>query len=155
MKKEITLMVNGETRDIRVGLEKTLLDVLREDLGLTGTKQGCGSGDCGACTVLMNGRPVNSCLVLAVDAAEQEITTIEGLGDLNGLHPIQEALIEHGAVQCGYCTPGIVMSAKALLDRNPSPSEAEVREGLTGNLCRCTGYVKVVKAIMSVSRERG
>ncbi len=154
MKKDIALKVNGETREVRVAVEKTLLDVLRENLGLTGTKLGCGSGDCGACTVLMDGRPVNSCLILAVDAVGKEITTIESLGGPHELHPIQEALIEHGAVQCGYCTPGIVMSAKALLDHNPSPTEAEIREGLTGNLCRCTGYVKVVQAIKSVSGER-
>jgi len=131
----------------------TLLKVLRENLGLTGTKKGCDTGDCGACTVLLNGRPVNSCLVLAVEANGAKITTIEGLAKGDELHPIQEAFIQHGAIQCGYCTPGMVLSAKALLDENPHPSELEVKKAIAGNLCRCTGYVKIIRAIMSVSKS--
>ncbi len=153
MKLPITLKVNGESYRLDAEVKRTLLDVLREDLALTGTKKGCGAGECGACTVLMDGKPVNSCLVLAVDASGREITTIEGVGGIEGLTPIQEALVDHGAIQCGYCTPGVVMTAKALLDSNPHPTEAEVREGLSGNLCRCTGYVKIVEAIMAVSRS--
>jgi carbon-monoxide dehydrogenase small subunit len=153
MKTPISLHINGETYQVNVPINKTLLDVLREDLALTGTKKGCDRGDCGACTVLMDGKPVNSCIILAVDAVGKQITTIEGIGGIMELHPIQEALVAHGAIQCGYCTPGIVMTAKALLDSNPHPTEIEVREGITGNLCRCTGYVKVVEAIMDVSRR--
>jgi len=149
----ISLQINGETYLVNVPIKKTLLDVLREDLALTGTKKGCDSGECGACTVLMDGKPVNSCLILAVDAVGKQISTIEGIGGIMELDPIQEALVAHGAIQCGYCTPGIVMTAKALLDSNPHPTEKEVREGITGNLCRCTGYVKVVEAIMDVSRR--
>jgi len=151
MKIPMSLQVNGEMYQVNVSIKKTLLDVLREDLALTGTKKGCDSGECGACTVLMDSKPVNSCLILAVDAVGKQISTIEGIGGIMELHPIQEALIAHGAIQCGYCTPGIVMTAKALLDSNPHPTETEVREGIAGNLCRCTGYVKVVEAIMDVS----
>ncbi len=153
MKTSICLQINGESYQVNVPIKKTLLDVLREDLSLTGTKKGCDSGECGACTVLMDGKPVNSCIILAIDAVGKQISTIEGIGGIMELHPIQEALVAHGAIQCGYCTPGIVMTAKALLDSNPHPSENEVREGITGNLCRCTGYVKVVEAIMDVSRR--
>ena len=153
MKREIVLKVNGESYQVYVSPEKMLLDVIREDLQLTGTKKGCEAGECGACTVLMDGRPVNSCMVLAFDAVGREIVTMEGVGGLEGLHPIQEALVEHGAVQCGYCTPGIVMTAKALLDSDPNPTEEEVREALAGNLCRCTGYVKIVEAVMDVSKQ--
>ncbi|HBW36226.1 (2Fe-2S)-binding protein [Desulfosporosinus sp. BICA1-9] len=153
MMTPISLQINGETYLVNVPIKKTLLDVLREDLALTGTKKGCDSGECGACTVLMDGKPVNSCLILAVDAVGKQISTIEGIGGIMELDPIQEALVAHGAIQCGYCTPGIVMTAKALLDSNPHPTEKEVREGITGNLCRCTGYVKVVEAIMDVSRR--
>ncbi|HBV89160.1 MAG TPA: (2Fe-2S)-binding protein [Desulfosporosinus sp.] len=153
MKMSISLLINGETYQVNVPHKKTLLDVLREDLALTGTKKGCDSGECGACTVLMDGKPVNSCIVLAVDAVGKQITTIEGIGGITELDPIQEALVAHGAIQCGYCTPGIVMTAKALLDSNPHPTESQVREGITGNLCRCTGYVKIVEAIMDVSRR--
>ncbi|GAB6154335.1 (2Fe-2S)-binding protein [Desulfosporosinus burensis] len=149
----ISLLINGETYLVNVPIKKTLLDVLREDLALTGTKKGCDSGECGACTVLMDGKPVNSCIILAVDAVGKQISTIEGIGGIMELDPIQEALVAHGAIQCGYCTPGIVMTAKALLNSNPHPTEKEVREGITGNLCRCTGYVKVVEAIMDVSRR--
>lgn len=153
MKTPINLQINGESYQVNVPIKKTLLDVLREDLSLTGTKKGCDSGECGACTVLMDGKPVNSCIILAIDAVGKQISTIEGIGGIMELHPIQEALVAHGAIQCGYCTPGIVMTAKALLDSNPHPTENEVREGITGNLCRCTGYVKVVEAIMDVSRR--
>lgn len=153
MKTPISLLINGETYQVSVPIKKTLLDVLREDLALTGTKKGCDSGDCGACTVLMDGKPVNSCIILAIDAVGKRISTIEGIGGIMELDPIQEALVAHGAIQCGYCTPGIVMTAKALLDSNPHPTENEVREGITGNLCRCTGYVKVVEAIMDLSRR--
>lgn len=153
MKIPINLQINGEMYQVQVPVQKTLLAVLREDLALTGTKNGCDSGECGACTVLMDGKPVNSCLILALDAVGKKITTIEGIGGIAELDPIQEALVAHGAVQCGYCTPGLVMTAKALLDSNPHPTETEVREGIAGNLCRCTGYVKVVEAIMDVSRD--
>jgi len=149
----ISLLINGETYQVDVPLKRTLLDVLREDLALTGTKKGCDSGECGACTVLMDGKPVNSCIILAVDAVGKQITTIEGIGGIMELDPIQEALVDHGAIQCGYCTPGIVMTAKALLDSNPHPTESQIREGITGNLCRCTGYVKIVEAIVDVSRR--
>lgn len=153
MKHQIQLTVNGGVYDLLVEPRHTLLKILREKLGLTGTKKGCDTGDCGACTVLLNGRPVNSCLVLAVEADGSEITTIEGLGMGSELHPIQEAFIQHGAVQCGYCTPGMILSAKALLDENPHPSELEVKRAIAGNLCRCTGYVKIVKAIMAAAKS--
>jgi carbon-monoxide dehydrogenase small subunit len=153
MKHQIQLTVNDELYDLLVEPRHTLLKVLREDLGITGTKKGCDTGDCGACTVLLNGRPVNSCLVLAVEANGMEITTIEGLARGSELHPIQEAFIQHGAIQCGYCTPGMVLSAKALLDENPYPSEFEIKRAIAGNLCRCTGYVKIVKAIMAAAKS--
>jgi carbon-monoxide dehydrogenase small subunit len=145
------MKVNGEEVEGWVEPRKTLLDFLRDDLDLTGTKNGCGLGNCGACTVLMNGKPVNSCLVLAVEAEGGEILTIEGLSESGELHPIQKAFIEYGAVQCGYCTPGMILSAKALLDENPHPSEKEVRVAISGNLCRCTGYKSIVKAIIRLS----
>jgi carbon-monoxide dehydrogenase small subunit len=133
-----------------------LVEVLREDLNLTGTKIGCQTGDCGACTVLIDGKSVTSCLTLAVEAQGREIVTIEGLAPgAEDLHPIQDAFVKHGAIQCGYCTPGMVMSAKYLLDRNPSPTEDEIRKGLSGNLCRCTGYNKIVEAVAEVSKARG
>ena len=149
----ITLIVNGSQEVLDVEENKTLLSVLRNQLQLTGTKEGCGSGDCGACTVLMNGKAVNACLVLAMEADGQEITTIEGLGQTGNLHPLQRSFIAHGAIQCGFCTPGMVLAAKALLDENPHPTEEEIRKGLAGNLCRCTGYVKIVEAIQKVSSE--
>lgn len=151
MKKRIEFTVNGERYDLEVLPNETLLDVIREELGLTGTKKGCDLGDCGACTVLMDGKRVNSCLVLAVDADGREITTIEGLGDPRNPHPLQKAFVEYGAVQCGFCTPGMIVSAKALLDENPNPTEEEIRKGMAGNLCRCTGYTKIVKAIKAAS----
>lgn len=151
-KRLITLVVNDQQYDIAVLPHRTLLQVLREDLGLTGAKHGCGLGECGACTVLVDGVPVNSCLMLAVQAHGCKVTTIEGLA-LNGrLHPLQEAFVEHGAIQCGFCTPGMILSAKALLDKNPRPTEEEIRGAISGNLCRCTGYQKIVEAIESASR---
>ena len=150
-KQSIKLNVNGEIREVVVQPNTTLLHVLREDLGLTGTKQGCDAGDCGACTVLLDGQPTASCLTLAIEVQGVEITTIEGLSRDGQLHPLQQAFIDYFAVQCGYCTPGMILSAKALLDRNPHPTEAEVREAISGNLCRCTGYVKIVEAIMAVA----
>lgn len=151
-KVSVTLNVNGKDYVLEVKPHWTLLDVIREQIGLTGTKYGCGTGECGACTVLMDGKPVTSCLVLAARAEGKEILTIEGLGK-DKLHPIQEAFIKEGAIQCGYCTPGMVLTAKALLDNNPNPTEAEVRHAIDGNLCRCTGYVKPVKAILSAARR--
>ena len=150
MQAEIILEVNGEAYPVSVAPDELLVDVLREKLGLTGVKKGCGTGDCGACTVLMAGRPVNSCLVLAVAAAGKPILTVEGLGDAGHLHRLQQSFIEHGAIQCGYCTPGFLISAKALLDENPHPTEAEVRTAIAGNLCRCTGYTTIINAIMAV-----
>lgn len=144
----LTAKVNGCEVNLPVSPNRRLLDVLREDLGLTGTKEGCGEGECGACTVLLNGTPVNACLVLAPDANGAEITTIEGMTMDDKLHPIQEAFLEAGAVQCGYCTPGMVLTAKALLDRNPEPDVESVKTAISGNLCRCTGYVKIVDAIL-------
>lgn len=147
MKRLITLVVNKKACEIAVEPNRTVAQVLREDLGLLGTKIGCGMGDCGACTVLLDGRPVNSCLVLAVQANGREIETIEGVSDGKDLHPVQKAFIEHGAIQCGFCTPGMVLSAKTLLEKNSSPSEPEIRKALSGNLCRCTGYQKIVEAV--------
>jgi len=147
-KEIIELIVNGDRYEVAVEPWRTLAEVLREDLNLTGTKIGCNQGDCGACTVLMEGRSVSSCLTLAAEAHQREIVTIEGLAQgPEDLHPLQEAFVEHGAVQCGYCTPGMILSAKHLLDHNPTPSEQEIRQGLSGNLCRCTGYSKIVEAI--------
>jgi carbon-monoxide dehydrogenase small subunit len=149
-KVEIKLQVNGEPRQMKTETHWTLLQVLRDELGLMGTKEGCGNGECGACTVIMNDKAVPSCLVPAIRAEGKKITTIEGLGD-GKLNRIQEAFVEQGAVQCGFCTPGIVMSAAVFLKENPQPSEDEVREALKGNLCRCTGYAKHVKALMSIT----
>jgi carbon-monoxide dehydrogenase small subunit len=132
--------------------ETTLLEVLRDTWGLTGAKRGCDEGDCGACTVLLDGKPVNSCLVLAIRLDGREITTIEGLGKEDRLHPLQSAFIHHGALQCGFCGPGMILSAKALLDSNPNPTEAEIRQALAGNICRCTGYSKIIEAVQSASR---
>lgn len=150
MKQLMEFKVNGEHYEVAVKPNRTLLEVLREDLGLTGTKVGCNQGDCGSCTVLLDGKAVCSCLTLAVEAQGKEIITIEGLASNGQLHPIQQAFIDYFAIQCGYCTPGMIMSAKALLDENPDPTEDEVRRALQGNLCRCTGYVKIVEAILAV-----
>lgn len=153
-KQLVELKVNGESREVLVEPRTTLLQVLREDLGLTGTKQGCNTGDCGACTVLIDNHPVLSCLTLAIEAQGKEILTIEGLNQQGGLHPLQQSFIDHYAVQCGFCTPGMILSAKALLDRNSHPTEEEVREAISGNLCRCTGYVKIVEAILAVVNDQ-
>jgi len=155
MKQTVTVTVNGDAHTLSVDPAKTLLDLLREDLSLTGTKRGCDdNGECGACTVLLNRQPVNSCLVLAVEADGKEVLTIEGLSDGTRLHPLQEAFIREGAVQCGYCSPGMILTAKALLDEIPSPSEAEVKKAIAGNLCRCGAYQKIVKAVLSVAKGR-
>ena len=154
MKRMVKFQVNGEQTAINVEPTKTLLDVLREVLFLTGTKRGCDSGECGACTVLLNGQAVHSCLILAAELEGQDVLTIEGLSkNPKELHPLQKAFIEKGAVQCGFCTPGLMMSAKALLDRNPNPTEEEVRHSISGNLCRCTGYSKIVDAILTAGEE--
>jgi carbon-monoxide dehydrogenase small subunit len=150
----INLKVNGEIYEVAVEPRKTLLDIIRDDLGLTGTKKGCDQGECGSCTVIFNGKAVNSCLVLAVEAEGKDVLTIEGLAKGTKLHPIQEALINHGAIQCGFCTPGMIMSAKVLLDKNPNPTEKEVRDAIGGNLCRCTGYVKIVEAILAATKSK-
>lgn len=152
MKKEIILTVNGDKYPITIEANRTLLSVLREELALTGTKEGCGAGECGACTVIMDGKAVNSCLVLAVEAEGCEIITIEGLAEDGKLHPLQEAFIKHQGLQCGFCTPGMIMSAKALLDRNPNPSDEEIKEAIAGNLCRCTGYYHIIEAIREVAK---
>jgi aerobic carbon-monoxide dehydrogenase small subunit len=144
----VSLVVNGKPASAHVNGHTTLLEILRDHLGLAGTKNGCAEGDCGACTVIMNDQPVKSCLVLAVQANGATIETVEGLAEPNGLlHPLQEAFIDCGAVQCGFCTPGVLMAAKSLLDRNPAPTRQEIREALAGNLCRCTGYVKIFAAV--------
>jgi carbon-monoxide dehydrogenase small subunit len=150
-REEIVLKVNGINYQVEVEPWRTLVEVLRETLGLTGTKKSCNEGECGACTVMMDGRPVASCLVLAMDAQGKEILTIEGLSQGEKLHPIQEAFLKHGAIQCGFCTPGMVISAKALLDKNPRPTQTEVRKAISGNLCRCTGYQHIVDSIMVAS----
>ena len=152
MKIPVTLKVNGETYDLAIAPYRTLLDVLREEMRLTGSKKGCDAGDCGACTVLLDGKPVNACLVLAATAQDREILTIEGLARNGKLHPLQEAFVKEGAVQCGFCTPGILMSLKALLDSNPAPTLEEIKIAMAGNLCRCTGYSKMFKAVESLGR---
>jgi xanthine dehydrogenase E subunit len=152
MKQVLKLRVNGEDHEVYTEPSRTLVEVLRDDLKLTGTKVGCSEGRCGACTVIIDGKAVKSCFILAPQAQGKEIVTIEGVSK-NGLHPLQQAFIDTFAVQCGYCTPGMILSAKALLDENPTPTLGEVKEALLGNLCRCTGYVKIVEAILSV-RDR-
>ena len=153
MKQEIELKVNGTRYQVFVEPWQSLLHVLREEIGLTGAKSGCEAGDCGACTVIINGKAVSSCLMLALQAQGKEITTIEGLEGKEGLHPLQQAFVDYFAVQCGFCTPGMILSAKALLDKNPHPTEEEVRIALSGNLCRCTGYVKIVEAVLAASNK--
>jgi len=147
MPRLVRLHVNGKVHEVVVPPQRTLLEVLREDLGLTGTKHGCELGECGACTVLVGGRPVLACLLLAVEAEGAEVLTVEGLGHPGVLDPLQEAFIEAGALQCGYCTPGFLLAAKALLDRDPAPTREEIREALSGNLCRCTGYLRIAQAV--------
>jgi aerobic-type carbon monoxide dehydrogenase small subunit (CoxS/CutS family) len=149
----ITCTVNGQEHTVLADTRDTLLDLLRERIGLTGTKEGCGNGNCGTCTVLIDGAAVNACLVLAREAPGRDIVTIEGLSPRGELHPIQRALVEHGGTQCGFCTPGIVLSAKALLDDNPSPTPHDVRHAIAGNICRCTGYDKIVDAIIAAARH--
>ena len=153
-KHEICLRVNG--RDYRLSIEShlTLLDVIRDVIGLTGTKRGCDLGQCGACTVLIDGKPYNACLILPMDVQGKEIVTIEGLAQEGQLHPIQQAFIEQGAIQCGFCTPGMVLEVKALLDEDPSPSEEKIKEALSGNLCRCTGFTSIVRAVQSLGGKR-
>lgn len=150
----LTLRVNGEEHQITLRDNRTLAKVLREDLGLVGTKEACAEGTCGACSVLIDGRPSLSCLTLAMACADKDITTIEGLSHGNELHPVQTAFIQQGAIQCGMCSPGMIISSVALLDENPNPSEREVREALAGNLCRCTGYKKIVDAVLSIAERR-
>ncbi len=152
-KLQITTNINGDEVDFSCHPGQTLLEVLRTELGMTGTKNGCGSGDCGACTVVVNGRPVNSCLVLGAELEGAEIETIEGMAKGNTLHPLQQKFLDHAALQCGICTPGILTMAKAFLEKNPDPTETEVRFGLAGNLCRCTGYDKIVRAVMDAAAE--
>ncbi len=150
---EINFTVNGIKRALSVHSNETLLKVLREHYGLTGAKEGCGGGECGACTVLLNGSPVNSCLVLAVEADNAHILTIEGIAAKDSIHPIQQAFIEYGAVQCGFCTPGMIMTAYALLQKNPDPDEAQIKRALSGNLCRCTGYVQIIEAVKAAAKR--
>jgi aerobic carbon-monoxide dehydrogenase small subunit len=154
MRQLLRLRVNGEDHEVWVEPWKSLADVLREDLNLTGVKIGCNEGQCGSCTVLIDGKPVKSCLVLAPRATGKEILTIEGLAKDGKLHPLQEAFVKHFAVQCGFCTPGFILAAKGLLDENPHPTEEEVRKWLAGNLCRCTGYVKIIEAVLSAAGSR-
>ena len=151
----ITVTLNGATERLDVPSNMTLLQMLREKLALTGTKNGCEAGECGACTVLVNGAPVNSCMMLAVEVDGDEVLTIEGLASEGELSPLQQAFVDHNAVQCGFCTPGMLMSAHALLQRNPSPTEVEIKEALVGNLCRCTGYVRIIDAIQAAAAKGG
>jgi len=153
MNHPLRLSVNGELLEFSIGPEVTLLDLLRDQVDLTGCRRGCDSGYCGACTALLNGKAVHSCSVLAIAADGAEVLTVEGLARDGRLHPVQEAFIEHGAIQCGYCTPGMILSSVALLEENPNPSEAEVRSYLSGNLCRCTGYVRIVQAVLAAAES--
>jgi carbon-monoxide dehydrogenase small subunit len=153
MKQPMTFTINGEIYEDEIDVRRTLLEVLRENFGLTGTKRGCNEGECGTCTVLLDGKPVASCLVLAVEAQGKPIETVEGLAQGGELHPLQQAFLDHGAFQCGFCTPGVLMAAKGLLDENPNPSEVEVRRAIAGNLCRCTGYSKYVEAILDTAAK--
>ncbi len=153
MKKPLQLTVNGELRQVLVEPYYSLLDALRDDIRLTGTKKGCDEGDCGACTVFLNGKSVTSCMVLAHSAHDSEVTTIEGLANLGELHPVQQAFVDHGGLQCGFCIPGLIMSATALLQENTNPTEEDVRFGIGGNLCRCTGYSKVVEAVLAAAED--
>ncbi len=155
MKKIIDIMINEKRYEVAVEPNMTLLDFIRYELGLTGTKKGCELGDCGSCTVIMDGKPVNSCLVLAVQADGKNITTIEGIETNDGLHPIQKSFVEKGAIQCGFCSPGMILSSKALLDKNPNPDDQDIRKAISGNLCRCTGYHKIVEAVKSVNKGKG
>jgi len=155
MKQLIKLRVNGESYEVAVEPRKLLVDVLRDNLGLTGTKKACDFGNCGSCTVLMDGKSILSCLILAIEAQGKDILTVEGMAKDGQFHPLQQAFIDHGAIQCGFCTPGMLLSAKALLDENPQPTTAEVKEALSGNLCRCTGYVKIIEAVEAAAQKMG
>jgi carbon-monoxide dehydrogenase small subunit len=154
-KQLITFTVNGRPYEVAVEPRWTLLEMVREELRLTGSKEGCGTGDCGACSMTVDGRLVTSCLMLAAQADGREVATVEGLATNGRLHPVQQAFIDAGGVQCGFCTPGMIMAAKSLLDRNPSPTLEQVREGLAGNLCRCTGYAKIYEAVMQAAERAG
>jgi len=154
MVNRISFRINGDEVSIEVQPHWTLLRVIRDELGLTGTKEGCGEGECGSCTVIVDGKTVSSCLVLAMDVEGKEVTTIEGLARGGKLHPLQAAFVEKGAVQCGFCTPGMIMTAKELLDKRPSPSEEEIRFHMAGNLCRCTGYAKIIEAIQAAASRK-
>ncbi|MBW2610313.1 MAG: (2Fe-2S)-binding protein [Deltaproteobacteria bacterium] len=154
-KQFLTMTVNGETVEVAVEPSAMLIDVLRDQLDMIGTKEACREGECGACTVILEGMTVNSCITPAMKAQGRSVLTIEGVDDQGKLHPIQEAFIEKGAIQCGYCTPGMVLSVKVLLDENPNPLEEEVKMGLSGNLCRCTGYIKIIDAVMVAARQMG
>lgn len=151
MKHKIRITVNGEVHELGVEPYRVLVDILREEIGLTGTKKGCGTGDCGSCTILLDGQPVKSCLILAVEADGKEIQTIEGLREGEKLHPLQKAFIHFGAIQCGFCTPGMILAAKALLDRCPHPTEEQAKIAISGNLCRCSGYTKIIEAILKAN----
>ena len=153
MKASLTLQVNGEDYPVEIAPHRTLLDVLRNELDLTGSKEGCGTGDCGCCTVLVDGTPVNSCLMLAIQAEGREVVTVEGIAP-DGWHPLQEKFVEYGAVQCGFCIPGFIVAAKAFLDDHPNPTKEEIRVALAGNLCRCTGYTKIVEAVAAAAQAR-
>jgi len=150
---KIKITVNGKIHELTIKPWRTLLEVIREELKLTGTKEGCGLGECGACTVIMDGKTVNSCLVLASEADGREILTIEGLADEDKLHPIQEAFINHGGMQCGFCTSGMILSTKVLLEKKPNPTEEEIKEGISGNFCRCTGYTKIIESIQAAAKN--
>jgi carbon-monoxide dehydrogenase small subunit len=150
-KTHVTAVINGEETEFLCEPRQSLLEVLRETIGLTGAKEGCNNGNCGACNVILDGELVNSCIVLAVEIQGRSVTTIEGIATSEGLHPLQQKFIEHAALQCGYCTPGFIVASKALLDRNPDPSEHEVREWLAGNLCRCTGYDRIIRAVLDAA----
>jgi carbon-monoxide dehydrogenase small subunit len=151
LKQLIKLRVNGQSYEVAAEPWRTLLEVIRDTIGLTGTKKGCDEGDCGTCTVLMDGEAVNSCLILAIEAQDKDIMTIEGLSEGDTLHPIQQAFVENGGLQCGFCTPGMILSAKALLEKNPHPTEEEIKFAIAGNLCRCTGYIKIIEAIQAAA----
>ncbi len=153
MKRLIQLTVNDKQYEVAIEPRQSLLQVLREELHLTGTKEGCSEGECGACTVFLDGKPVDSCLIFGLEANERQVTTIEGLASDDTLHPIQQAFVEHGGAQCGFCTPGMILATKALLDANPNPTEEDIRWGIAGNLCRCTGYVKIVEAIKAAAQR--
>jgi carbon-monoxide dehydrogenase small subunit len=155
MRQKLSFTLNGDRVEAEIETHWTLLQLLRDHLEMTGTKEGCGKGECGACTVILDGRAINSCLYPAMEVEGKEVLTIEGLADAEGtLHPMQKAFVDHGAIQCGFCTPGMVMSAKALLDENPKPSEEEIRMAIAGNFCRCTGYIQIIEAIKAASKGR-